>query len=272
MGKITVKHFLNTDVQSEQLRSYLCGGEEGLILNDKDTLYPVYLQITINRKTTKLRSITKKRLSKQEFSAYQKRGTFYGEKKYNNNNTSRFLSREIELVISSLDYFYNQCNGNQEEIPIKNVVNFYMKNFHSSFFIKKINFETIFSIDHIDYSFIDQIIKVDVMPSFIIDFFQTKLKTDIFRVLGECSNYDPSAPLYKSVSLFFSLMPKDHEGEVIGKMIEWYNGDLQNQFKMKLKAHKYDLDIYYQPFFDFCESLEDRNKRTKFKVTQNESL
>lgn len=226
-------------------------------LYEECTSYPVYLQITINRKTTKLRSITKIKLTKQEYQEYQKRGTYYNEKNRRNYNTSDYLAKELELVTLSLDYFYNKYNGKQEQTSIKTVVNFYMNDFDGAFFIKDINYETIFAIDHVDYNFIDRIIKDDVMPLDIIDFFQTTLKTDLFTVLDECSSYGLGGLFYKSVSLFFSLMPKDRKGKIIGKLIEWYDGDLQNQFKKKLKAHKYDVDMYYQPFADFCKNLEE---------------
>jgi len=56
MGKITVKHYLNTKVQPE-------------VINDEN-YYPVYIQITINRKTTAYRSISLTELTEIQFNKY----------------------------------------------------------------------------------------------------------------------------------------------------------------------------------------------------------
>jgi hypothetical protein len=56
MGKVTIKHYLNTKVQPEKINN--------------ENYYPVYIQITINRKTTQYKSISLAKFTEIEFSNY----------------------------------------------------------------------------------------------------------------------------------------------------------------------------------------------------------
>ena len=266
MGKITVKHYLNTDIQSEQLCAYSIS-ENNFVLEEKETLYPVYLLITVNRRTTKLRSLTGRVLCKSDFETYINSGTYCGEKKQCNKNLTYYLKSEIEYVTASLDYFYNKQQGNQEENPIKNVVNFYMRDFDSAFFLEYVNGETIFTIEDPRYEFIYNLFRLDVSPLAVVDFFTSQLNVDLYTL----SNDDPIGDwgdMYKSVELFLHLMPKDEEGKVIGKMINWFDGALRNEFKKKLNQNKYDVTKYYEAFDELCKSWEKMNITQKFRFSK----
>lgn len=267
MGKITVKHYLNTEVQAEQSKVYSLDKDGKFVIDENQTLYPVYLQITVNRKTTKLKSTTCHSLTKNDFLKYKEKGTYYGEKQLNYYNTTHYLSNEIKQVESSLDYFYNKKKGNQNKVSIKNVVNFYMKDFDSSFFICYVNSETLFTVDHKDYEFIYDIIKKDANPIEVERFFKEQLHIDIYSMSKSRSNQD-WGKTYKSVVLFFSLMPKDKNGRVIGKAINWFTGNLQETYRDKLKKNGFDVDLYFQPFKDLCELWEDLNMIQKFQFVQ----
>ncbi len=252
MGKITVKHYLNTDTKGEQMKVFSLSGDEFKI-DEKNTLYPVYLQITVNRKTTKLRSYTSVVLYKPEFESYLKRGTYVGEKKEKDYNTGHYLSNEIESVKQSLNYFYNIKEGNQEEYPIKNVTDFYMIEFESDYFFKKLNGESIYTISE-DYDDILLVIKDSSSPILLIDFFKKRLSIDLYSILGneECC-------LLKSVALFFSFLPKDKSGRLIGRLIEWYNGNTKSNFKKYLEKNTSDFEFIFSSFDIFMDNLEKYN-------------
>lgn len=261
MGKITVKHYLNTDRKEEQIRSYSIG-ENGFILNEEDIDYPIYLQITANRKTTKLRSFTNGLLTKKEFAKYLDKGTFYNEKKICDYNPSYFLKTEIKDVTDSLDYFYNQKLKDQDVYPIKNVTDFFMLDIDSYEVKQMFNDETIYAIDidNSGYKLLYNIIKEDVNPSFLVDFFATHLQKDIYSILKDGTigaNDNSLIDNYKSYELFFRLMPKDNKGRIIGKMINWYSGELKDLYKKLLVKNKYDVDKYFYALNDLFDYFED---------------
>lgn len=70
MGKITVKHYLN-----KRVKPFI--GE-----NDNKERWPIYIQITQNRKTTQLRSFTKHAMSDDEFESFLKTGEIPDNKYY----------------------------------------------------------------------------------------------------------------------------------------------------------------------------------------------
>jgi hypothetical protein len=263
MGKITVKHYLNTDRKEEQIRSYSIG-EDGFIVNEEDIDYPVYIQITVNRKTTKLRSFTNRLLTKKEFSKYLDKGTFYNEKKICNSNSSYYLKNEIKNVTDSLDYFYNIKSQDQDIYPIKNVADFFMLDIDGYEVKRMFNNETLFTIDNEKYIFLYEIIKEDVNPAFLVDFFSEKLNTDIYLLFDkDFSDYRDS---YKAFELFFQLMPKDDNGKVIGKMINWYNGELKELYKKLLDKNKHDSEMYLHALDNIFDYLE------KYRIKQQSQL
>lgn len=269
MGKITVKHYLNTDVQKEQSRVFNFGGSGQFILNEKETSYPVYIQITVNRKTTKLKSITNRTLTKSEFTQYQKKGTYKGESSSCYCNETYYLSNELELIKDSLDYFYNRQKGDQEKFSIKDVVHFYMKDFDSTFFLEYVNSETLFIIDYDKHKYIYDVIKKDVNPLAVERFFKEQLHEDLYNVLSHSSCVNNLGDIYRSVVLFFSLMPKDKQGHVIGKAVNWFNGSLQDVFKFQLQKHGIKENLYFSLFSKLCQTWEDLNTIQKFRFAED---
>lgn len=97
MGKVTVKHYLNTRVQLLVEESF----DKHLHNHFKDR-YPVYIQITYNRRTTQLKSFTSDYMTKEEFDYYSK-GEF---EKISKKNVFRLaeLIKEPILVQKSIEY------------------------------------------------------------------------------------------------------------------------------------------------------------------------
>ena len=81
------------------------------------------------------------------------------------------------------------------------------------------NNETIFSIDNQEYNVsLDEIMKADVNPVFLADFFKEQLK---YKLYGLFEN-EFTKDVFTAYELFFRLMGKDRNGKIIGKMINWY--------------------------------------------------
>jgi hypothetical protein len=92
VGKVTVKHYLEKKVNP--------------ILIYGDTLaYPVYVRITVNRKTTQLKSITEALMSEKAFEHYKGTGEIYNYKSQIMNTTNHFLSlkEEPNLIQSCIE-------------------------------------------------------------------------------------------------------------------------------------------------------------------------
>lgn len=251
MGKITVKHYLNTDVKEEISPAYIFDGrnfQESI----KDTLYPVYLQITVNRKTTKLRSPSNVRLFTHEFNEYASKSTYSGEKKYTDYNTNLFLYKEVELIKSALDYFYNEKKEDQEKIPIREVVNYYMQDIGDGPFCEKIYCATLGEINNSNYLFIDEIIRKDVNTVLIVDYLVNKFGIDIYSLID-----NDSISLLNAFDLLFKSMIKDKKGKIIGKLIEWYSGSLRQTFESYLQKKSIkNIDLIIRDITNFMDEEE----------------
>jgi hypothetical protein len=99
MGKITVKHYLEKKVKPE-------------IIFTNIVSYPLYVQITINRKTTQIKSLTEALMSEKAFEIYNNTGKVHN---YETNilGNSPFLKIEnetklIENSIYFLEKIYNK--------------------------------------------------------------------------------------------------------------------------------------------------------------------
>lgn len=249
MGKITVKHYLNVDKKEEQSKPSYIFTEKGFIPDIEDICYPVYLQITVNRKTTKLRSFTGNLLSKEDFELYLKGD----EKNIYSIIPSYLLKTELEDVTNALDYFYNVKDSDQNKYPIKNAADFYMLDIDGYKVKRKFNNETIFSIDNKEYNILfDEIIKADVNPVFLTDFFKEQLKYELYSLFENEFTKD----VFTAYELFFRLMPKDKSGKIIGKMINWYHGNLRETYKSLLKKNKFDVNRYFSALDEQFEYFE----------------
>jgi len=95
MGKVTVKHYLEKKVNPV------------LIYGDIHA-YPIYVRITVNRKTTQLKSITEALMSEKAFEYYKNTGEIYNHESFIiNNTTNHFLSfkeepKLIQLCVETL--------------------------------------------------------------------------------------------------------------------------------------------------------------------------
>jgi hypothetical protein len=250
VGKITIKHYLNTEVKEGRAEAYV-PSHDGLELYDPETSYPVYLIITFNRKTTKLRSYTKVQLRRTEFNYYQKHGTYIKEKFIKDHNPDKYLRNELDAAFNSLDYFYHQMGGNQEEFTIKNVLDYYMLPFNSPAFFRKINWETFFQIDDPEYAFMGKVLKQDTHTISLLDFFDKTLKIDINTLLNPGEKN-----LLQGAVMFFRFLPKDKRGNNIGRLIDWYKNDvLKNSFREFVRRAK-GGDGLYDAFCRFMSSTE----------------
>jgi hypothetical protein len=90
MGKITVKHYLNTKTQPA-------------VINNENH-YPVYIQITVNRKTTKYRSITFCKLSEKEFNNYINGNVYKADFYENGVFTKEYFEKEPERIKSAFEF------------------------------------------------------------------------------------------------------------------------------------------------------------------------
>jgi len=113
MGIITVKHFINTSIK------YL----------NRDTNiieHPVYVQITANRKTTKIRSLTKIIYSESKFNEY-----INNPNKENINHEE--LKQEVKTFKDILNYCFDYKSIEIGKHKLTDIIKFYSKSIISEF-------------------------------------------------------------------------------------------------------------------------------------------
>lgn len=239
MGKVSVKHFLNDATKKEQIPLYKAADS---------TLYPVYLQITYNRKTTKIRSYTNLLLRKVQFEQYLKEGMYDGERMYQSNPTY-LLKNEIKYVTEALDYFYNEREEDSELYTMKSVSDFFMSDFDGLYFRSTVNKDTIFRLGNADYDFMDSIIKEDVNIVALTDFFNKNLNVSLSTLKSYRSHF------IEAYEMFFRYMPKDRKGRIIGKIINWFTGDTKDIFFNVLKEYSDEPIRLFNKFDEYMEEM-----------------
>ena len=96
MGKITVKHYLNTKIKPE--------------IRDNENCYPVYVQITMRRKTTQYRSLTFCTLSETEFNNYIKGHSYNADFIDRGIFTKEYFEKEPERIQKAIEFITNGWN------------------------------------------------------------------------------------------------------------------------------------------------------------------
>lgn len=94
MGKITVKHYLNTRVLPVK----------NMEDSNNNDYYPVYIQVTHNRKTTQIRSFIDALFTVNSFNNYENKKIFIDNEALADSDIIQQLDREIRLVTLSIKY------------------------------------------------------------------------------------------------------------------------------------------------------------------------
>ncbi len=113
MGKITVKHYLNKNIKYLDKKS-------------NEVEHPVYIQITANRKTTKIRSLTKEMFSELNFSEYL-------NKTNKNIIEHEELEKELIIITDILKYCFDYKGVEIGKYKLSEIIKFYSKQIYSEF-------------------------------------------------------------------------------------------------------------------------------------------
>ena len=114
MGKVTVKHYLNTNICVQKLNE-----SDGKPLND-EILHPVYVQISFARKTTQIRSYTEMYLTIKDYEHYQ---TGDYEKMDNAQEIKKYLVPEPKRIQTAIEYILkrNEKANEDKDFPKENL-------------------------------------------------------------------------------------------------------------------------------------------------------
>ena len=114
MGKVTVKHYLNTNICVQKLNE-----SDGKPLND-EILHPVYVQISFVRKTTQIRSYTEMYLTIKDYEHYQ---TGDYEKMDNAQEIKKYLVPEPKRIQTAIEYILkrNEKANEDKDFPKENL-------------------------------------------------------------------------------------------------------------------------------------------------------
>jgi len=113
MGKITVKHYLNTNIKYLDRKT-------------NEVRHPIYVQITANRKTTKIRSLTNEMFSELVFSGYI-------NKTDNKILEYEELEKELKIITDILRYCFDYKSIEIGKHKLTEIINFYSKLIYSEF-------------------------------------------------------------------------------------------------------------------------------------------
>lgn len=259
MGKITVKHYLEKRVKETEYRKvnpkfkpFINDKNNNLFLyfDEPRTVYPIYIQITINRKTTKISSFTKYRLTESEFSCYQSTGTFEFE------HEGKRLKTEIDRVNRILEYFINIKKVDHSIYDIKTILTFYGKSIDTEFY---------------QWAYIDGLrplferteklkplrnyIYWKLNPREVIDYFKQTFNYD-FEALLEQSELE----FINAFDCFIKSLPQINMLFEKPVLIDWYNGTAKVEFNRYMVKNKIDVQTrnrYLQRITDFSEAIGD---------------
>ena len=259
MGKITVKHYLEKRVKEIEWRKVnpkfkpLPEGENSdlfLYFDEPRTVYPIYIQITINRKTTRLSSFTKYRLTESEFLDYQNTGSFEFE------HDGKRLRTELDRVYRILEYFINIKKIDYSIYDIKTILAFYGRSIDTEFYQWAY-------IDGLRTSFerteklkpLRNYIYWKINPRELINYFKQTFDFD-FEPLLEQSELE----LINAFDCFIQSLPQIKTLYEKPVLIDWYNGTAKTNFNRYMIKNKIDIqtrDKYLQRITDFSEAIGD---------------
>jgi hypothetical protein len=257
MGKITVKHYLEKRVknlESVQFDPKYNANED----NDKNpfiyfdpprVVYPIYLQVTINRKTTKLRSFTKHELTENEFNTYQETGYYQYDFLFPT------LSKEIEISTRIFEYFVNLKKFDPSKHGIKEILQFYQRNIKEDFY-QSAYFDTLRAA--FDRSEIlkplSNFIYYKVNPKELSEYFKRVFAYDFKKHLTEKETMILEAIGYFDDS---TIELKKELKRLL--LIDWYNGKANDNFKrfmVKKKLSVKERDQYHYIINEIAEMQE----------------
>jgi len=234
MGKITVKHYLNTDVKKITTTKVISSdvGDGIAYLRDENGYFPIYLQITVNRKTTKIRSLTHIRLSKKEYKQYSENEPYDSEQKTIFVNGT--LKEELDFVHRILEYFINIKNYDYTKYDIRDIITYYSDRVQQAL--------VPYANKYIKDSFHRNAHIADL--SKIIDF-KSNYPKDIISILNKTLSFDLTTFLTERekqcidcFSYFISLLPEVYLTSVNIRLIDWLNGHLKDDFMKNLAISK----------------------------------
>lgn len=100
MGKITVKHYLE-----KRIKPTNCAG---------NLYYPVYIQVTISRKTTQIKSITGIKMTECEFEKYRNNKNYNGDFYDRGVRTKEYFEKEPERIKKAFEFMINTTYAGRE--------------------------------------------------------------------------------------------------------------------------------------------------------------
>ena len=232
VGKITVKHYLNTSVKRK--------GK-----NPEDIEYPIYIQITANRKTTQIRSLTNIYLSEKEFDEYINNPLSFNIDINKENDTSKDLMRvmkwwhvdelqiELETVEKIIEYCISKKGFQVGEFKTSEVIEFYSLDIDRRFgaYINDFINTTGFLLDYPETAPIALFLMMDNNPHELLTAVKEVTNFDVFEMLNA---------EHKNIINSFNEFLINSRLDAPSMLIYWYNGDLRRNYLANTKKNKTD--------------------------------
>lgn len=232
VGKITVKHYLNTSVKRK--------GK-----SPEDIEYPLYIQITANRKTTQIRSLTNIYFSEKEFDEYINNPSSFNIDINKVDATAKDTMRlmkwwhvdelqiELETVENIIDYCISKRGLQVGGFKTSEVIEFYSLLLDRKFgaYINDFINTTGFLLDYPDTAPIVPFLMMDNNPH------------ELLTAVKEVTNFDVFEKLntgHKNIINSFNEFLNNSRSHVPSMLIYWYNGDLKRNYLINSKTDKKD--------------------------------
>lgn len=222
MGKITVKHYLNKRLQSKEIHNV--------------QKFPLYVQITVERKTTQLKSLTGLYLSDNEFCNLNDENIGANLKCKDLNSIVKEvnfwdISKEKELIYKVVTYSVEKKKYKVGSNDLNRIIQFYSQE------IIQLFAKYIFIGANIIPTLLD-VKKVAPIALYITD---KSNPFDVLQALEEVTNIDIFSKLNTQqrelIYSFNEIISVDYDRN---EVIYWYNGELLEAYNLR---HKYNTNV-----------------------------
>lgn len=232
VGKITVKHYLNTSIKRK--------GK-----NPEDIEYPVYVQITANRKTTQIRSLTNIYFLEKEFDEYISNPSSFdidmtvmgANLKDGIKVMKRWRVDELQIELETVEKIIEYCIRKKGleigEFPTSEVIEFYSLYLDREFgsYINDFIDTPGFLLNYEETGPIERFLMMDNNPYELLTAIKEVTNFDIFEKLST---------KHKDIIHSFNEFLINSKSYAPSMLIDWYNGDLKKNYLINSKKDKTD--------------------------------
>lgn len=220
VGKITVKHYLNTSIESENKPA-----------NKKE--YPIYVLITANRRTTRIKSLTDLYFTEKKFDEYINNPSLFDFDIDDDDKTMEDVSNwgkihDLQMELEAIEKIIEYCISNRKlqigKFKTSEVIEFYSMSFVHEFggHINHMIGLRLSFLEHPETAPIALYLEMNHNPHAILSAIKAVTHFDISRKLDNKKR--------EIINSFNEFYEHSYPDSAYSMLIHWYNGDLKRNY------------------------------------------